>query len=237
MKTDQPQSILSHLVELRSRVIRVAIALAIGSIVAFFFANQLTDVLERPYYQANPANTLISLEAGEQLGVLMRVAFFGGLILASPVIFYQLWAFISPALTKKERKWVVPLIGTFVVLFVGGVLFGYTLLPQALRVLLEIFPDVRSDLQIGPYYSFVIRLLLAFGVTFQFPVFLFGAAAAGIVNSSQLSRGRRWALLIIVVVAAVVTPTGDPLTLAAMTLPLYLLYELTLLMVRVVLRK
>jgi sec-independent protein translocase protein TatC len=231
VKTDQPQSILSHLVELRSRVIRVAIALAVGSIVAFFFANQLTDVLERPYYEANPDNTLISLEAGEQLGVLMRVAFFGGLILASPVIFYQLWAFISPALTKKERKWVIPLIGTFVVMF------GYTLLPQALRVLLEIFPDVRSDLQIGPYYSFVIRLLLAFGVTFQFPVFLFGAAAAGIVNSSQLSRGRRWALLIIVVVAAIVTPTGDPLTLAAMTLPLYLLYELTLLMVRVVLRK
>lgn len=237
MIEDRPQSILAHMVELRSRIIKVAIALAIGSLIAFFFANDLTDVLERPYYQANPGNTLVSLEAGEQLGVLMRVAFFGGVILASPVIFYQLWAFISPALTKQERKWVVPLVATFVLLFVGGVLFGYTLLPQALTVLLNIFPDVQSDLRIGPYYSFVIRLLLAFGVTFQFPVFLFGAAAAGAVNSRQLAQGRRWAVLVIVVAAAVITPTGDPITLAAMTIPLYLLYELTLLMVKVILRK
>jgi sec-independent protein translocase protein TatC len=234
---DRPQSILSHLVELRSRIIKVALALAVGSIVAFFFANQLTAILERPYYEANPENNLVSLEAGEQLGVLMRVAFFGSLILGSPVIFYQLWAFISPALTRRERKWVIPLVAVFVLLFVGGVLFGYTLLPQALRVLLNIFPDVQSDLRIGPYYSFVIRLMLAFGVTFQFPVFLFGAAAAGVVSSRQLAQGRRWAILVIVIAAAVITPTGDPITLAAMTIPLYLLYEMTLLAVKYLLRK
>jgi sec-independent protein translocase protein TatC len=129
------------------------------------------------------------------------------------------------------------LVAVFVLLFVSGVLFGYTLLPQALRVLLNIFPDVQSDLRIGPYYSFVIRLLLAFGVTFQFPVFLFGAAAAGAVNSRQLAQGRRWAVLVIVIAAAVITPTGDPITLAAMTIPLYLLYELTLLAVKYLLRK
>ena len=237
MKEDRPQTILTHLVELRSRIIKVAVALAVGSVIAFFFANQLTDILERPYYEANPENNLVSLEAGEQLGVLMRVAFFGSLILGSPVIFYQLWAFISPALTSRERKWAIPLVAVFVLLFVSGVLFGYTLLPQALRVLLNIFPDVQSDLRIGPYYSFVIRLLLAFGVTFQFPVFLFGAAAAGAVNSRQLAQGRRWAVLVIVIAAAVITPTGDPITLAAMTIPLYLLYELTLLAVKYVLRK
>ena len=237
MKEDRPQTILTHLVELRSRIIKVAVALAVGSVIAFFFANQLTDILERPYYEANPENNLVSLEAGEQLGVLMRVAFFGSLILGSPVIFYQLWAFISPALTSRERKWAIPLVAVFVLLFVSGVLFGYTLLPQALRVLLNIFPDVQSDLRIGPYYSFVIRLLLAFGVTFQFPVFLFGAAAAGAVNSRQLAQGRRWAVLVIVIAAAVITPTGDPITLAAMTIPLYLLYELTLLAVKYLLRK
>jgi sec-independent protein translocase protein TatC len=237
VKEDRPQTILTHLVELRSRIIKVAVALAVGSVIAFFFANQLTDILERPYYEANPENNLVSLEAGEQLGVLMRVAFFGSLILGSPVIFYQLWAFISPALTSRERKWAIPLVAVFVLLFVSGVLFGYTLLPQALRVLLNIFPDVQSDLRIGPYYSFVIRLLLAFGVTFQFPVFLFGAAAAGAVNSRQLAQGRRWAVLVIVIAAAVITPTGDPITLAAMTIPLYLLYELTLLAVKYLLRK
>lgn len=237
MREDRPQSILSHLVELRSRVIRVAIAVTLGSLIAFFFADQLTAVLERPYYDAHPDNIFQTIEAGEQLSVLMRVAFFGGLILASPVVFYQLWAFISPALTARERKWVVPLIGSFVLLFLGGVWFGYTLLPQALRFLLQIFPDVESNLRLGPYYSFVLRLLLAFGVTFQFPVFLFGAAAVGAVSSRQLALGRRWAVLIIVIVAALVTPTGDPYTLAAMTLPLYLLYELTLLAVKYLLRK
>ncbi|HJR87021.1 MAG TPA: twin-arginine translocase subunit TatC [Acidimicrobiia bacterium] len=237
MKTDQPQSILTHLNELRSRIIKVAVAILVGSIVAFLFADQLTEVLERPYFAANPDNQLQSLEAAEQLGVLMRVAFFGGLILASPVVFYQLWAFISPALTSRERKWVIPLIGVFVLLFVGGVLFGYSLLPTALEVLLGIFDGVRTDLRIGSYYSFVIRLLLAFGVTFQFPVFLFGAAAAGLVNSQQLSKQRRWAVLIIVIVAALVTPTGDPYTLLAMSLPLYLLYELTIGAIKLFLRK
>ena len=237
MKEDRPQSILTHLVELRSRIIKVAIAITLGSLVAFFFAEDLTAILERPYYEAHPDNTFQSIEAGEQLSVLMRVAFFGGLILASPVVFYQLWAFISPALTRRERKWVIPLVGSFVILFLGGVLFGYTLLPQALRFLLQIFPDVESNLRIGPYYSFTLRILLAFGVTFQFPVFLFGAAAFGAVNSQQLATGRRWAVLIIVIVAALVTPTGDPYTLAAMTIPLYLLYEITLLAVKFILRK
>lgn len=236
-RVDEPQSILSHLNELRSRIIKVSVAVFLASLVAFFFANQLTEILERPYYDADPGNQLQSLEAMEQFGVLMRVALFGGLILASPVVFYQIWAFISPALTSKERKWVVPLIGVFVLLFVGGVLFGYALLPRALEVLLGIFPGVRTDLRIGAYYSFVIRLLLAFGVTFQFPVFLFGAAASGLVTSDQLSKGRRWAVLIIVVVSALVTPTGDPFTLLAMSLPLYLLYELTIGATKLFLRK
>jgi sec-independent protein translocase protein TatC len=167
----------------------------------------------------------------------MRVAFFGGAILASPVIFYQLWAFISPALTKKERKWVVPLVTAFFLLFVGGVWFGYWLTPRALEVLLNIFPDVENNLRIGPYYSFVLRLLLAFGVVFQFPVFLYAAAAAGAVTSQQLGSGRRWAVLVIVIAAAGITPTGDPITLAAMAVPLYLLYEATIWVIKLTLRR
>ena len=169
---DQPQPILAHLAELRKRIIKVALALAITCIVALVFASPLTEILELPYREAAPGNSFQSLEAGEEFGVLMRVAFFGGILLASPVILYQIWAFVSPALTRKEKKWVVPIVSAFVVLFTGGVLFGYWLLPRALQVLLGIFPDVENNLRIGPYYSFVLRLLLAFGVTFQFPVFL-----------------------------------------------------------------
>jgi sec-independent protein translocase protein TatC len=234
---DQPQPILAHLAELRKRIIKVALALAITCIVALVFASPLTEILELPYREAAPGNSFQSLEAGEEFGVLMRVAFFGGILLASPVILYQIWAFVSPALTRKEKKWVVPIVSAFVVLFTGGVLFGYWLLPRALQVLLGIFPDVENNLRIGPYYSFVLRLLLAFGVTFQFPVFLFAMAAAGVIDSRALGRGRRWAVLVITIAAAAITPTGDVLTLAAMVVPLYLLYELTIWIIKLVLRR
>jgi len=237
LSKDQPQPILAHLDELRKRIIRIAIALAITSIIALTFASRLTDVLEEPYRQAAPGNSFQALEAGEEFGVLMRVAFFGGAILASPVIFYQIWAFISPALTGRERKWVIPLVTSFFLLFVGGVWFGYWLLPRALQVLLGIFPDVENNLRIGPYYSFVLRLLLAFGIVFQFPVFLYATAAAGVVSTRQLASGRRWAVLIIVIAAAAITPTGDPITLAAMAVPLYLLYEVTIWVIKLTLRR
>ncbi|MGH8927205.1 MAG: twin-arginine translocase subunit TatC [Acidimicrobiia bacterium] len=237
MSEDKPQPILAHLEELRRRIIRVALALAITCVVALVFAAPLTDILETPYREAAPGNTFQALEPGEEFGVLMRVAFFGGVILASPVIFYHIWAFVSPALTSKERKWVVPLVATFFALFIGGVAFGFWLLPRALEVLLGIFPDVENNLRIGPYYSFVLRLLLAFGVTFQFPVFLFATAAAGAVDSRQLAHGRRWAVLVITIAAAAITPTGDVLTLAAMTVPLYLLYEATIWIIKLVLRR
>ncbi len=237
MSEDKPQPILAHLDELRKRIIRIAMALAITSIAGLIFADPLTNILEDPYRQAAPGNTFQALEAGEEFGVLMRVAFFAGVILASPVILYQIWAFISPALNKNERKWVIPLVTSFVLLFIGGVSFGYWLLPRALEVLLGIFPDVENNLRIGPYYSFVLRLLLAFGIVFQFPVFLYATAAVGAVSSRQLAAGRRWAVLVITIAAAAITPTGDPITLAAMAVPLYLLYEATIWVIKLTLRR
>jgi len=234
---DSPQSILSHLVELRSRLIKVAAAIVIGSIIALIFDDFLIEILNRPYFEARPDGSLQALEPGEEFGVLMRVGLFGGVMLASPIILYHLWAFVAPALTKREKKWVIPIVSSFVVLFAGGVLFGYTLLPRALDALLGIFEGVSNDLLIGPYYSFVLRLLLAFGITFQLPIFLFALAAAGVVTSAQLAHWRRWAILLIVIAAAAVTPTGDPLTLALLAVPLYVLYELTLLLVRFTLRR
>ncbi|CAN5135508.1 twin-arginine translocase subunit TatC [soil metagenome] len=237
MTQDSPQSILSHLVELRGRLIKVAVAVVIGSVIALIFDDSLISVLNAPYFEARPDGELQALEPGEEFGVLMRVGLFGGVMLASPIILYHLWAFVAPALTKKEKKWVFPIVGAFFVLFAGGVLFGYALLPRALDALLGIFPGVGNDLRIGPYYSFVLRLLLAFGLTFQLPIFLYALAASGVVNHEQLSHGRRWAVLLIVVGAAAVTPTGDPLTLAVLAVPLYVLYELTLLLVKLTLRR
>lgn len=235
--SDSPQSILAHLEELRWRLIKIFVAVVAGAVLAFFFADQLREVLEAPFYEAVPDNEFQGLKVGEEWGVLMRIALFGGVFLASPVILYQLWAFINPALTGKERKWAFPIVAALVVLFVGGVLFGYAVLPRGLEFLLNIFENVENNLLIGEYYSFVLRFLLAFGVAFLYPVFLFAAAAAGIFDSAQLSRGRRWAVILVVTGAAVITPTGDALTLLVLAVPLYLMYEITLWLVKLVLKK
>ena len=237
MIEDKPQSILAHLEELRWRVVKIFIAVLVGGAVALIFSDQLRVILEAPFHAAAPENELQTLAATEQWGVLMRIGLFGGVILASPVVLYQLWAFIQPALTSKERNWAWPIVSALVVLFVGGVVFGYLTLPRGLEFLLDIFPDVETNLRLGDYYSFTLRFLLAFGLAFLFPVFLFAAAAAGIITSKQLARGRRWAILIIVIGAALITPSGDAFSLLVLSVPLYLMYEVTYWLVRLVLRK
>ena len=237
MTEDKPQSILSHLEELRWRVVKVFIAVLVAGIIALVFSDQLRQILEAPFHSAAPDNELQTLAATEQWGVLMRIGLFGGLILASPVLLYQIWAFIQPALTPRERNWAFPIVGALVVLFVGGVVFGYWTLPRGLEFLLDIFPDVDTNLRLGDYYSFTLRFLLAFGLAFLFPVFLFASAAAGVIDSSQLARGRRWAVLLIVLGAALITPSGDAFTLLLLSAPLYLMYEATYWLVRLVLKR
>jgi sec-independent protein translocase protein TatC len=234
---DKPQSILAHLEELRWRVVKIFIAIVVGGLVALLLHDQLRVILEAPFHEAAPENDLQTLAATEQWGVLMRIALFGGIFLAGPVVLYQIWAFIQPALTKKERNWALPIVGALVVLFVSGVVVGYLTLPRGLEFLLEIFPDVEANLRLGDYYSFTLRFLFAFGLAFLFPVFLFAAAAAGVITSQQLGRWRRWAVLIIVIGAALITPSGDASTLIALSVPLYLMYEATYWLVRLVLRK
>jgi sec-independent protein translocase protein TatC len=234
---DKPQSILAHLEELRWRVVRIFIAVIVGGLIALVFHDQLRAILEAPFRTAAPQNDLQTLNPTEQWGVLMRIALFGGIILASPVVLYQLWAFIQPALTKKERNWALPIVGALVVLFVSGVVVGYLTLPRGLEFLLDIFPDVESNLRLGDYYSFTLRFLFAFGLAFLFPVFLFAAAAAGVISSQQLAKWRRWAVLIIVIGAALITPSGDAFSLIVLSVPLYLMYEATYWLVRLVLRR
>lgn len=235
--TDTPQSILDHLNELRSRIVKIGIAVFIGAVIAFFFADWLRVVLEAPFYEAAPENSFQALKPGEEWGVLMRITLFGGVILASPAVLYQIWAFINPALTLRERKWAFPIIGAMALLFMGGVVFGYYVLPVGLDFLLGIFPEVENNLLLGEYYSFVLRLLLAIGLAFLYPVFLFAAAAAGLVSSEQMASGRRWAILLVVIAAALITPTGDLLNLLILSIPLYLMYEITYWLVRLILKK
>ncbi len=237
MTEDRPQPILSHLEELRWRLLKSFIAIIVGGVVAFVFANDLRAILEAPFNAAAPDAQLQSLAVAEKWGVLMRIGLFGGVILASPVVLYQLWAFINPALTQKERRWAIPIVASLAVLFASGVAFGYWALPRGLDFLLGVFPDVGNNLRLGDYYSFTLRFLFAFGVAFLYPVFLFASAAAGIISSQQLARGRRWALILVVAGAAAITPSGDAFTLLVLSAPLYLMYEATYWLVRLVLKK
>ncbi|HIE21974.1 MAG TPA: twin-arginine translocase subunit TatC [Acidimicrobiia bacterium] len=237
MTDDRPQSILSHLEELRWRLLKAFIAVLIGGLIAFIFANDLRGLLEAPFRAAAPDADLQSLAVAEKWGVLMRVGLFGGVILASPVILYQLWAFINPALTSRERKWAIPIVAAMVTLFTAGVAFGYWAFPRGLQFLLGVFPDVENNLRLGDYYSFALRFLFAFGLAFLYPVFLFAAAAAGLISSEKLASGRRWAVLIVVAGAAAITPSGDAFTLLVLSAPLYLMYEITYWLVRLVLKK
>ena len=236
MNDERRQSILQHLEEFRWRVVKSAIALVVTSVIAFFFREWILDILVQPYRNLGGDAELIALKPTEAFSAAMRLAFFGGLLLSSPVLLYQVWAFVSPALDKKERRWTIPIVAALVVLFVGGVFFAYWVLPRGLEFLSSVL-DVEFKLQITEYLKFVTLFLLVFGLSFEFPVFLYAAAAAGIVSSAKLAEARRWAVTIIVIVAAVVTPTGDPYTLLLLSGPLYLLYEITIWLIRWTLRK
>jgi sec-independent protein translocase protein TatC len=227
-----------HISELRNRLIKSVIAVGVGTVVAFVFNEQILDWLVAPYRAINPDATLATFRVTEAFSVVMRISLWGGVILASPIITYQLWRFIEPALSPREKRWVIPSVSVLVFLFLAGIGVGYFALERGLVFLLDFGGDVLQPVIGADYYlKFAMRFLLVFGVAFQFPVFLFVAAAFGVVKSSWLRSERRWAAVIILVIAAVVTPTGDPLTLLLLSVPLYILYELTILAIRFILKK
>ena len=236
--TDVPIGFLDHLDELRSRVIKILIALVIGTIVAFFFYEQILAILTHPYEVAVPDRDLAYFRPSEAFSLAMRMSLFGGVILASPVILYQMWRFVAPALTRQEKRWAIPLTTVFVALFLTGMVVGYWALPRALEFLLGFGEDSLEPVIGAEFYlSFAMRFLLAFGISFEFPVFIFAAAAFGAVTSEQLRGSRRWAVLVIVIFAAVITPSGDPLTLMMLAVPMYILFEVAILAVRFILKK
>lgn len=236
--TDTPVSFLDHLDELRSRLIKSLIAIAIGTFIAFFFYEDILALLARPYEMAVPDSELVFFRPTEAFSLSMRLSLFGGVILASPVVLYQIWRFVAPALTPREKRWAIPITIVFVLLFLAGIVVGYFALERGLGFLLgfgseSLEPVIGADF----YLSFAMRFILAFGISFEFPIFIFAAAAFGAVTSAQLRSVRRWAILIIVVFAAVITPSGDPLTLMLLAVPMYVLYEASILAVRFILKK
>lgn len=237
MTTGQ-MAVTSHLQELRSRLFKTVVAVVIGTTIAFFVHEQLLDLFVRPYSLAVGNDALPFFKVTDAFSAVMRMSLFGGVVLASPVILYQTWRFIAPALSKKEKRWAYPLSGIFALLFLAGVLVGYVALERGLVFLLDFGGDSLQPLiGVDAYLRFATRFILAFGLAFEFPVFLFAAAAFGVVSSKMLRSNRRWAVLIILIAAAIITPSGDPMTLFMLAGPLYVLYELSILAIRFILRK
>ncbi len=232
------QPIMAHLAELRTRLFKVAAAVVAGAIVAFIFRQWLFDLLVHPYGRITDQSQLAFFRPTEAFSLFMRLSLFGGLVLASPIVIYQIWAFVAPALTKREKRLAIPIVTILVMLFLSGVGFGYWTLQRGLGFLIDFGGESLEPVIGGNFYlTFAMRFLLVFGIAFEFPVFLYATAAVGVVDWRQLASGRRWAVLLIVTIGAVVTPSGDPITLLLLSVPLYVFYEATIWIVRFTLRR
>jgi sec-independent protein translocase protein TatC len=232
---------LDHLEELRWRIIWSLAALVIGLILGFVAVVklQLIRILQAPIAPLLAGNKLVITSPGDSFSISLSAAMVVGIIIASPVIIYQLWAFLSPALYRHEKKVVIPVIVGAVGLFVAGVALAYFfVLPMVLRFLLtwqsESFDPMITA---SGYFGLVMTLALTFGAAFELPILILALAALGLVTPQFLARFRPYALVLTFVVSAFVTPGDILLASLALTAPLYLLYELSVLLTRIVFRK
>jgi len=232
-------TLVQHLDELRRRLIISAIAVAVGSVAGFVLFRPILDVLQEPYREAVESlpNTitedLIVTTPTEPFLAFLKIGLFTGLMLALPVILYQVWRFITPGLTVRERRLAIPFVLSSLVLFAAGTVFAFAILPRGLAFLFSFGGDSLVPLlTIDRYLSFLFFLILAFGLSFELPLVLLFLTGIRVITSAQLRRWRRYAALGTVIFAAVATPTQDPYTMLLMWVPLYLLYEGAILVAR-----
>ena len=223
--------VLEHLTELRIRIIRSLIAVLIGAIAGWVLYPEIISFILDPYCETLGTDCTLRVdEPLEGINTRFMVSTYVGLALAVPVWLWQFWKFVSPGLHKGERRQGLILVGSGIVLFVAGITLAFLTLPRALDFLVSVGgTDLITEFRAKAYISFVIKMMLAFGVGFQLPVVLIILQRLGILSYVTLRRQWRYAVVIIVVVVAVLTPSGDPISLLALSVPMYLLYELSIL--------
>ena len=226
--------LVAHLRELRRCLVISAVAVGAGFAVCYYYSVEMYAILKQPLVSAMPSGEqyMVFTSVVEPFFLYMKVGFIGGFILASPVILYQIWAFVAPGLKKSERRWFVLLVIGSTVLFVSGAIFAYfVVFPFGFEYLLSFSNDeLKPFLSMSEYFSMVTKLLLAFGVTFQTPLVILVLARLGIVTSRQLLSWWRYAVVGILIVAAVLTPTPDIFNMMLMAAPLLLFYLLGILL-------
>ena len=226
-------SVVEHLTELRRRLVVSIVAVALGAAVAFALYNHILDFLIGPYTDITGKTEFIILDPLEGFAARLKVSAWCGGFLASPVVLWQLWRFITPGLHKKEKKYAIPFIIGSVLLFALGAGVALLTFEQALRFLIGVGgPNVDPMFSPGKYLSLITLMMVAFGIAFEFPILLLFLQLAEVVSSRKLRSWRRPALVIVVAVAAVITPSQDPYSMLAMAGPMYLFYELSILIGR-----
>ncbi len=244
---DARMSLIEHLAELRDRLIKVAVAVVIGMLIAFVLYNQIFEFLLGPYEDIANNRPEATLGDGRLLlsdplqgfAIRMKLALYGGIAIAMPVILWQIWRFVTPGLYDHEKKYAVPFMVSALSLFVLGAGLAYYTLPRALDFLIDIGGEDNfvTAFQPDKYFTLILYMMLAFGIGFEFPILLIFLQMAGIITPRQLSGARRYAIVGICVLVAVITPSGDPISMLMLSVPMILFYEVSILIGRVIERR
>ena len=221
-------SFLEHLEELRKRLVVVAVALAVGFGICWHFSEAIFALLQRPLTQfLPPGEKLVYTRLTEPFFLYMKVAFYTGIFVSSPIILLQLWLFIAPGLYKNERRYAAPFIIFATLFFVGGGYFGYRfILPSTCAFFIETGRQFHQMIKADDFFSFASTIILASGLVFETPILIFFLARLGIVTPAFLLQKFKWAIVLSFVIAAIVTPTPDMVTQTALALPMIALYLL-----------
>ena len=224
-------SFLEHLDELRRRLVVAIIAVAVGFLVALFFIDRIFGFVMRPLQQILPhGGKLIYTEPTEAFMLQLKVAALAGLVLAAPLVMWQVWLFVAPGLYAKEKRFALPFVFFSSIFFVGGAAFShYVVFPTAWTFLASFTTDyMEFTPKVSSTFSLYARMLLAFGLVFQMPTVVLALARMGVVTAGFLARHTKYAILIIFIIAAVITPTSDVVTQALMAAPMIVLYAISI---------
>ncbi len=235
VEKDDTLTFVGHLGELRKRLLRAIIALLITTAISFPFAEYIFSFLTAPAQDAS----LIFIEMTEMIGTYMKVSLASGIVLAMPYLVYQLLMFVSPALTRREKKYIYIILPWITLMFAGGVAFGYfILIPPAVHFLMTFGSEIATPtIKIGNYVSIIARLLVSVGAVFETPVIILFLARLGIVTPKTLASKRRHAVVIAFILAAIITPTFDPVNQSLVAFPLIALYEMSIWLAKLVQRR
>ncbi|MGH9007892.1 MAG: twin-arginine translocase subunit TatC [Acidimicrobiales bacterium] len=228
--TPDAMTLVQHLAELRRRLIFSVVAFILGAAAAAAFYPGMLKLLQHPYCTVNPHNCSFYVTSPlDPLSLRIQMAAFGGLLLASPVILFQLWRFITPGLNRNEKRYVVPFVLSSIVMFVAGCALAYVVFPHALSFLRHVGgPSLRQILSPNAYLSLILLMMFLFGITFEFPVILVALQLVGIVRPGQLLHHWRWAVIGLTLIAAVFTPSADPLSMLVLAVPLVSFFFLSI---------